>query len=230
MNRVWKAIKDILLSQLPAMTWSVSMNNWSAFGCCFYTTVSYLSVTRTSAQQSPLTFTHKCILSLSHLSLCVSFCLCLSFHCSSHLFVQVHDTSPILVFWSNNIFLLLLLVWGCDIWNLSHVRLWLEQTVLLHWPTYIKQQWLIMKVKRRGQNLQVTYFECALILTLLKCCAFVIFCFSFISVRNFSTSTFLSVSFQGNISNFSSFQLILFYFRFFKLTKIYIYFDNFNFS
>lgn len=53
-NRVWTAIKDIWLSQLPAMTWSVPMNNWSAFYRCLYTTASYLSVVRTSPLESPL--------------------------------------------------------------------------------------------------------------------------------------------------------------------------------
>lgn len=112
MKRVWKAIKDILLSQLPAMTWSVSMNNLSAFGCCFCTTVSYLSVTRTSAQH-----TH---IRASSRSLCVFlslfvFPLLISSLCPS----SQHKHRKKSSFWSNQIFLLLLLV----------LRLWLLKSV-----------------------------------------------------------------------------------------------------
>lgn len=156
------------------MTWSVSMNNWSAFGCCFFTTVSYLSVTRTSAQQSPLTFTHKCILSLTCVCVCLSVSVFLSI---AHLISLSKFTTQAQFQFSDQV-----IFFCCCCWYevVSHVRHW--TSVLLHWPTYIKQQWLIMKVKRRGQNLQVNNFLYTLILTLLKCCAFVIFIQFFICI------------------------------------------------
>ncbi len=107
------------------------------------------------------------VTSYTHTKVCVFFSVCLSIAHPISLSKFTTQT------WFQ---IMLLLVWGCDRWSLSHVRHWPDQEVLLYWPTCVKQQWLIMRVKRQGnifksslkENSPHLFFKCSNLINVIK--------------------------------------------------------------